>query len=144
MSKKSKLFIVLAAGLVLCLMVSVCLTGCGSSSSEAPAEEPAAEEPAAEAPAEEPAAEEPAAEEPAAEAPAEENKEIGEDKALDIAIKDAGVKKADLTNISVHLDVDDGRTEYDVEFHKGTTEYDYNIDAYKGDIIEKDIDNDND
>ncbi len=143
MLKKSKLFMVLAAGLILCLTVSVCLTGC-SSSKEEPAQEPAAEEPAAEQPAaEEPPAEEPAAEEPAATTD-DQKKEIGEDKALEIAIKDAGVKKAELSNILVHLDVDDGRTEYDVEFHKGTTEYEYNIDAYTGDILEKDIDNDND
>ena len=138
MLKRNKLFMVLAAGLILCLTVSVCLTGC-SSSKEEPAQEPAAEEPAAE----QPAAEEPAAEEPAATTD-DQKKEIGEDKALEIAIKDAGVKKAELSNILVHLDVDDGRTEYDVEFHKGTTEYEYNIDAYTGEILEKDIDNDND
>lgn len=139
MLKKSKLFLALAAGLIMCLMVSVCLTGCGSSSNEAPAEEPAAE-----APADEPAAEAPAeapAEEPATDT-SDTNKEIGEDKALEIAIKDAGVTKADLTNIRVHLDVDDGVTEYEVEFYKGATEYEYSIDAYTGDILEKDIDND--
>ena len=145
MLKKSKLYVILAACLILCMTISVFLTGCGSSSQEqpaepAPAEEPAAEpeEPAAEpeAPAAEP--EEPAATEPAA----EEQKEIGDDKALEIAFKDSGVKKADANNITVHLDVDDGRTEYDVEFHVGTTEYSYNIDAYTGDILEKDIDKD--
>lgn len=137
MSKKNRMFMVLAAGLILCMMVSVFLTGCKSSSSqEAPAEEPAqAEEPAAAAEPEEPAAAEPEA---------EEKKEIGEDKALEIALKDAGLSESDITNKQVHLDVDDGRTEYDVEFYQGTTEYGYNIDAYNGDILEKDIDNDND
>lgn len=140
MLKKSKLYVILAACLILCITISVFLTGCGSSSQEQPAEPAPAEEPAAEP--EEPAAEPeaPAAEpeEPAA----EEQKEIGDDKALEIAFKDSGVKKADATNITVHLDVDDGRTEYDVEFHVGTTEYSYNIDAYNGDILEKDIDKD--
>ncbi len=147
MLKKSKLYVILAACLILCMTISVFLTGCGSSSQEQPAEPAPAEEPAAEP--EEPAAEPeaPAAEpeEPAAEpeAPAaEEQKEIGEDKALEIAFKDSGVKKTDATNITVHLDVDDGRTEYDVEFHVGTTEYSYNIDPYTGDILEKDIDKD--
>ncbi len=139
MLKKSKLYVILAACLILCMTISVFLTGCGSSSQEQPAEPAPAEEPAAEP--EEPAATEP--EEPAATEPAaEEQKEIGDDKALEIAFKDSGVKKADATNITVHLDVDDGRTEYDVEFHVGTTEYSYNIDAYNGDILEKDIDKD--
>lgn len=139
MLKKSKLYVILAACLILCMTISVFLTGCGSSSQEQPAEPAPAEEPAAEP--EEPAATEP--EEPAVTEPAaEEQKEIGDDKALEIAFKDSGVKKADANNITVHLDVDDGRTEYDVEFHVGTTEYSYNIDAYTGDILEKDIDKD--
>ena len=139
MLKKSKLYVILAACLILCMTISVFLTGCGSSSQEQPAEPAPAEEPAAEP--EEPAATEP--EEPAATEPAaEEQKEIGDDKALEIAFKDSGVKKADANNITVHLDVDDGRTEYDVEFHVGTTEYSYNIDAFTGDILEKDIDKD--
>ena len=139
MLKKSKLYVILAACLILCMTISVFLTGCGSSSQEQPAEPAPTEEPAAEP--EEPAATEP--EEPAATEPAaEEQKEIGDDKALEIAFKDSGVKKADANNITVHLDVDDGRTEYDVEFHVGTTEYSYNIDAYTGDILEKDIDKD--
>ena len=139
MLKKSKLYVILVACLILCMTISVFLTGCGSSSQEQPAEPAPAEEPAAEP--EEPAATEP--EEPAATEPAaEEQKEIGDDKALEIAFKDSGVKKADANNITVHLDVDDGRTEYDVEFHVGTTEYSYNIDAYTGDILEKDIDKD--
>ena len=139
MLKKSKLYVILVACLILCMTISVFLTGCGSSSQEQPAEPAPAEEPAAEP--EEPAATEP--EEPAVTEPAaEEQKEIGDDKALEIAFKDSGVKKADANNITVHLDVDDGRTEYDVEFHVGTTEYSYNIDAYTGDILEKDIDKD--
>ena len=139
MLKKSKLYVILAACLILCMTISVFLTGCGSSSQDQPAEPAPAEEPAAEP--EEPAATEP--EEPAVTEPAaEEQKEIGDDKALEIAFKDSGVKKADANNITVHLDVDDGRTEYDVEFHVGTTEYSYNIDAYTGDILEKDIDKD--
>lgn len=141
MLKKSKMMILMITGLIICLIAMTFVTGCGSSSEqEAPAEEPATEEPATE----EPATEEPATEEPAAEEPAEQQKEIGEDKALEIALKDAGVNKGDITNPFVNLEVDDGRTEYEVEFNVGTTEYDYSIDAFKGDIIEKDVDNDND
>ena len=73
-----------------------------------------------------------------------EAKEIGEDAALKIALKDAGLSKSEAERIKCELDYDDGRTEYEIEFHKGTTEYEYTIDAFSGDILEKDIDNDND
>lgn len=33
---------------------------------------------------------------------------------------------------------------YEVSFMQGNVEYDYTIDAYTGDILEKDVDRDND
>ncbi|MBR2547116.1 MAG: PepSY domain-containing protein [Eubacterium sp.] len=139
MMKDRKFMMLAAMGLILCLVMSVCLTACGGSA-EAPAEEPAAEEPAAEE-ATEPAAEEPAAEEPAAE-PESEQKEISDKEALEIAIKDAGVKNADIKYPTVEYDMDDGRQEYEVQFYVGTTEYEYTIDALTGDILERSMDND--
>ena len=47
----------------------------------------------------------------------------------------------DATAINVHRDIDDGRDEYDVEFHVGTTEYNYDIDAHTGEIVNYDVDN---
>ena len=70
--------------------------------------------------------------------------QIGEDKALEIALADAGLTANDVDYSNVHLDMDDGRNEYDVEFRQGITEYDYSIDVNTGAIIEKDVDNDND
>lgn len=67
---------------------------------------------------------------------------IGEEAALDIALKDAGFSKSDVSNTWVELDMDDGRMEYDVKFYNGTTEYEYSIDAGNGTILSKDIDND--
>ena len=71
-------------------------------------------------------------------------KEIGEDAALKIALKDAGLSKSDVSRIQCELDYDDGRTEYEIEFHKGMTEYSYTLDAFSGKILEKEIDNDDD
>lgn len=142
MFKNTRSMISLMLILALCMTSVVFMTACGSKEApaEAPVEEPA-EEPAAE-PEPEPAAE--PAEEPAADQG--EQDVIGEDKALEVALKDAGVKESDVTYKQVHLDYDDdtGRQEYEIEFHVGTTEYEYNVDALTGEITEKDLDNDND
>ena len=63
-------------------------------------------------------------------------------KAKKIARKDAGLSKAEIDFTNIHLDYDDGRTEYEIDFHKGITEYEYTIDAYTGDILEKSVDSD--
>ena len=67
---------------------------------------------------------------------------ISEEEAKNIALQDAGVDAADVTNIRINLDYDDGRQEYDVDFYEGTKEYEYTISAEDGRILEKDIDND--
>ena len=71
---------------------------------------------------------------------------IGEDKALEIALADAGLTNDQVSNTFVQLDFDDdlGKDEYEVKFYQGTTEYDYDIDAVTGDITDKDIDRDGD
>ena len=61
--------------------------------------------------------------------------DIGEAKAREIALADAGLAEADVTFIKVNLDRDDGRLVYDVEFYSGKAEYDYEIDAATGDIV---------
>lgn len=62
---------------------------------------------------------------------------IGVQAAEDAAINDAGVKKEDVTNIRTHLEKDDGRYVYDVDFYVGNVEYDYEILAEDGKILEK-------
>ena len=42
----------------------------------------------------------------------------------------------------LELDYDDGRAEYEVEFRKGNTEYEYKIDAASGNILKSEQDND--
>ena len=67
---------------------------------------------------------------------------LTEDGALDIALKHAGVAKSDISFNRVHLDFDDdlGKTFFDVEFHVGAKEYNYDIDPVTGAIYEFDVD----
>ena len=69
------------------------------------------------------------------------NAYIGVEKAKSIALKDAGV--SNVTFVKAKLDTEDGVTVYDVEFYKGNVEYDYEIDAKTGKILEKDTDIEN-
>jgi uncharacterized membrane protein YkoI len=65
---------------------------------------------------------------------------IGEAKAKSVALENAGVVEADAIFLKVHLDHDDSRVVYEVEFYSGNTEYDYEIDAVDGQILESDKD----
>ena len=67
---------------------------------------------------------------------------LTEDGALDIALKHAGVAKSDISFNRVHLDFDDDldKTFFDVEFHVGAKEYNYDIDPVTGAIYEFDVD----
>ena len=65
---------------------------------------------------------------------------ITKDQALDIALKQAGVAKKNAQYISVHKDYDDGREIFEVKFYVGMTEYNYDVDAVTGQIIDSDID----
>jgi len=63
-------------------------------------------------------------------------RDIGVEKAKEIALEKAGVKAEDTLFINAHLDRDDGRVEYDVEFQSGHTEYEVSVDAVTGAINE--------
>lgn len=69
---------------------------------------------------------------------------IREEAAKAAALKHAGLKESEVTFLSVKQEKDDGRDVYDVEFYVGTKEYDYEIDAYSGEIISYDYDIEND
>ena len=78
---------------------------------------------------------------PAAGNPAAAGK-ITKDQALDIALKHAGVAKSNASFINVKPDFDDGMEQFDVEFHVGYTEYNYDIDVNTGRIVDFDVDMD--
>ena len=61
------------------------------------------------------------------------------EKAKQIALADAGVKAADAKFIKAKADYDDGRKVFDIEFIAGSKEYEYEINASSGKIIEKDV-----
>ena len=60
-----------------------------------------------------------------------------------IFLKDAGLKDTDGTFSKAKKDMDDGIEKYEIEFRTSDgVEYEYEIDAATGTILEKDVDND--
>ena len=68
------------------------------------------------------------------------NGNITKEQALEIALKDANVLKKNTSFIQVKEEFDDGFQQFDVEFHVGLTEFNYDIDAKTGTILDSDID----
>ena len=77
---------------------------------------------------------------PSAPAPTTDADLISGEEAADIALKDAGFTKEQVTRLRTEFDYDDGRPEYEVDFHQGGYEYDYEIDAASGAILSRDKD----
>lgn len=67
-------------------------------------------------------------------------KEITDQQALQIALKAAGVKEAEISRVRTGLDYEHGRKVYEVHFNVGWTEYEYDIDVNTGEIVKYDID----
>lgn len=65
---------------------------------------------------------------------------ITQDQALDIALKDAQVNKADTTHIDIDKDRERGLDVWNVEFSTATQEYDYDISITDGAIIYSEVD----
>lgn len=65
---------------------------------------------------------------------------IGNEKALNIALEHAGLSVSGLTKKEIELDEEDGRMIYKVKLKSGKNEYEYEIDAVSGDILEAEID----
>lgn len=134
---KNKLFALLLAGAMI-----FAFAGCGSTQEEAAEEAPAATtEEVTEAPTEAPAEDTPTTD-AAAEDTAKEDAQadIGVDKATEIALADAGLKAADVEFTKQNSDIDDGVSIYEIEFISGETQYEYDIDAATGKILDKDTD----
>ena len=64
---------------------------------------------------------------------------IGSQKALEIALKDAGIKAADAKDSKSVFTKKNQTQVFDVEFEFGKNDYDYIIDAKSGDIISRSI-----
>ncbi len=64
--------------------------------------------------------------------------DIGKEKAKAIALGDANVSEADTQSLKCKKDTDDGRTVYEIKFKANGIEYEYEIDAAAGTILDKD------
>ncbi len=65
---------------------------------------------------------------------------IGEEPAQQIALSDARLAENQVSELKVKLKLDDGVWYYDVRFRTIALEYEYEIEAYTGAILDKDID----
>ncbi|MGN1118049.1 MAG: PepSY domain-containing protein, partial [Acutalibacteraceae bacterium] len=61
---------------------------------------------------------------------------ISVDKAKEIALKKAGLKASDVRFVKAKLDIDDGIQVYEIEFISGSYEYEAEINAQSGIIID--------
>ena len=68
--------------------------------------------------------------------------DIGYAKAKSIALKHAGVSENAAYDMDVELDEEDGKLVYEVEFKSGGMEYDYEIDAATGTILQQEAERD--
>ncbi len=68
---------------------------------------------------------------------AKKEKSVTLEKAREIAVKDAGIKNAEVSFTKAKLDTDDGVKIYEIEFTYNGNEYEYDINAKTGAIIEK-------
>ncbi len=66
--------------------------------------------------------------------------QISSQQALTIALKHAGLSESSVMLPRVKQDIDHGRLVYEVSFYAGYFEYDYDIDAYTGQILKYDRD----
>lgn len=66
--------------------------------------------------------------------------EITQEEAQEIALKQAGISASQASYIRIHKDWDDGRSTYEGEMVYGDLEYEFEISASTGAILEWDID----
>lgn len=66
-------------------------------------------------------------------------KMIGKTKALNIALKNAKLKKSQIKGLEIEIGREKGRKVYEIEWRYGKYEYEYDIDVYTGKIVDKEI-----
>ena len=75
-------------------------------------------------------------------APSGAAQDIGYAKAKSIALNHAGVSESKAYDMNIELDEEDGKLVYEVEFKSGGMEYDYEIDAATGTILQQEAEKD--
>lgn len=66
-------------------------------------------------------------------------KYIGIEKAKEIALNDVGINVSQVRELSIELERTMGKVTYDVDFKYNGKEYDYDIDALTGEILNKKV-----
>ena len=66
--------------------------------------------------------------------------ELTEEQVLAIALEHAGLTEEQVSYLNAHLDRDDGRWVYEIEFREGRIEYEYAVRASDGKIVDFDKD----
>lgn len=61
--------------------------------------------------------------------------QLTQEEAKQLALAHAGISESDVQHLKIDFDYDDGRAEYEVEWHVGRTEYSCDVDAYTGEIL---------
>ena len=69
---------------------------------------------------------------------------VGTDAAVEKTLTHASLSYDEITSLKTELDWDDGMMVYEVEFHAGGYEYEYEINAKTGDILKSEKERDND
>lgn len=69
-----------------------------------------------------------------------EQKAVEKEEAMKIALEDAGLKEEEVRFTKVHMDRDDGRVIWEIEFVHQGIEFEFDIDARTGRILEADTD----
>lgn len=69
-------------------------------------------------------------------------KYISRDQAKAAVLNHAGLKESDISGYRIHMDIDDGKMIYEIEFNCNRTEYEYEVNAKDGTIISSDKETD--
>ena len=72
--------------------------------------------------------------------PTESRQELTKEEALQVALDHLGFTADQVTRVRTEYEIDDGIPQYDVEFHQGDWEYEFEIHAENGKIISYDKD----
>lgn len=66
--------------------------------------------------------------------------EIGKEAALSIALKDAGLTEDQITDLDIDYEKTPSSAWYEIDFDYQNAEYEYDIDAFSGEILSKNLD----
>ena len=70
----------------------------------------------------------------------EHTQKLTEEQALEIALKHLGFSADQITRLRTEYEIDDGMPQFDIEFHQGDWEYEFEIHAENGKILSYDKD----